>query len=175
MRYAEAFYNIAEEHNKIDEYQQELELVVKTIEEMENLREYMDHFLIPVDAKKEVISKIFADNISVMTLNFLHMIIDKRREAYLDFIVEEYQELTDIYHNISKAELISAQEVPEDAVQDLVEKLSISTGKIVQLKQTIDPLLIGGIKIRIGDQIIDATVAKKLEMLKTQLKEAKIS
>jgi RNA-directed DNA polymerase len=57
----------------------------------------------------------------------------------------------------------------------LAEKLSVSTGKTVQLQQTVDPALIGGIKIRMQDQIIDATVAKRLEMLKEKLKQVKIS
>lgn len=103
------------------------------------------------------------------------MIIDKRREAYIESIVEEYKELADISRNIAKADLITAQEVSEEEVNTLAQKLSASTGKTVHLKQTVDPSLIGGVKIRIGDQIIDGTVAKKLEMLKSQLLQVKIS
>lgn len=174
-RYAEAFFSIAQEHEKIDAYQEELELVAKTIEEVENLSEYLGHLIIPAQEKKDVINKIFAEQISPITLNFLLMIIDKRREAYIGSIVEEFKELADISRNIAKAELFSAQEVSEDNVKTLAEQLSASTGKTVYLKQTIDPSLIGGIKIRIGDQIIDGTVAKKLEMLKLKLLQTKLS
>ncbi len=103
------------------------------------------------------------------------MIIDKRREAYIPVIVEEYKELADEARNIMKAQLISAQEVSADEMKILADKLSASTGKTVQLQQTVDPALIGGIKIRMQDQIIDATVAKRLEMLKEKLKQVKIS
>lgn len=175
MRYAEAFFSIAQDNNKIDEYQQELELIIKNIEEIENLKAYLGHLIIPAKEKKELISKIFADEVSPVVLNFLMIIIDKRREVYLGSIVEEYKELADISRNIAKADLISAQEVPANEVKALAEKLSTSTGKTVQIKQIIDPSLIGGVKIRIGDQIIDGTVAKKLEMLKTQLLQTKIS
>ncbi|NLG33686.1 MAG: F0F1 ATP synthase subunit delta, partial [Syntrophomonadaceae bacterium] len=54
-RYAEAFFNIARESNKVDEYQQELELVVETIKKVENLEQYFAHLLIPVNEKKAVI------------------------------------------------------------------------------------------------------------------------
>ena len=174
-RYAEAFFSIAQDHDKIDEYQQELELIAKSIEEIENLKDYLGHLIIPAKEKKELISKIFADQVSQVTLNFLLMIIDKRREVYIGSIVDEYSELADISRNIAKADLITAQEVPADEVEALAEKLSSSTGKTVYLKQTIDPTLIGGVKIRIGDQILDGTVAKKLEMLKSQLIQTKIS
>lgn len=174
-RYAEAFFSIAQDHSKIDQYQQELELVVDAIKGSDILREYLDHLLIPAKEKKENITKLFGDKVSQITLNFLLMVIDKRREAYIEAIVEEYKELADISRNIAKADLISAQEVSEDELNTLAQKLSASTGKTVQLKQVIDPSLIGGVKLRIGDQIIDGTVAKKLEMLKTQLLQVKIS
>jgi F-type H+-transporting ATPase subunit delta len=83
--------------------------------------------------------------------------------------------MADESRNIKKAELISAREVPDNEVKALADKLSASTGKKVQLQTTIDPTLIGGIKIRIGDQIIDGSVAKKLQMLKVNLKQTKIS
>jgi len=103
------------------------------------------------------------------------MIIDKRRELYIATILEEYKAMADEARNIMKAELISAQEVPEEEVAGLAEKLSVSSGKKIQLKQVVDPSLIGGVKIRMGDKIIDATVAKKLQMLKEKLKKVKIS
>lgn len=175
MRYAEAFFSIAREANKVDEFELELEKAVEIIEGTEHFQDYLAHLLIPAKEKKEVIKKIFTGNVSQLTLNFILMIIDKRREAYIGVIVEQYKELADGLRNIMKAQLISAQELSADEVKVLAEKLSASTGKTVQLQQTVDPALIGGIKIRMQDQIIDATVAKRLEMLKEQLKKVKIS
>ncbi|MGI5911351.1 MAG: ATP synthase F1 subunit delta [Syntrophomonadaceae bacterium] len=174
-RYAEAFFNIARDNNKIDEFQQELEKIVVTIDEMDNLKEYFSHLLIPAKAKKEVATKIFSGQVSQMTLNFLFMVIDKRRESYINFIADEYKEMADESRNITKAELTAAREVPEDEIRFLAERLSAATGKIVQLDVQVNPALLGGIMIRIGDQIIDGTVAKRLQMLKAQLKQVKIS
>ena len=174
-RYAAAFFSIAREADKMDAFELELDKVLETIEGTENLKDYLAHLLIPSKAKKEVIGKIFAGNISQVTLNFHMMIIDKRREAYIPVIVEQYKDLADEARNIMKAQLISAQEVSADEMKILADKLSASTGKTVQLQQTVDTALIGGIKIRMQDQIIDATVAKRLEMLKEKLKQVKIS
>jgi len=174
-RYAEAFFSIAKENGKIEEFQQELETIVKIIDEVPNLKEYYNHLLIPAKQKKEATNKIFSGQISQVTLNFLLMVIDKKRETYISVIVEEYKAMADEYKNITKAELIAAHEIPESQVQSLADKLSTSTGRTVQFNIMVDPTLLGGLKIRIGDQIIDGTVAKKLEMLRGRLKQAKIS
>lgn len=174
-RYAEAFFSLAQEANKIDEYQTEMEKILATLEEVPDLKSYLGHLLVPAKDKKDILVKIFAGQVSQMTLNFLLMVVDKRREGYLGVIVDEYKTMADEFRNITKADLISAKEIPTDEVEVLAGKLSASTGKVVQLRQVVDESLIGGVKLRIGDRIIDATVAKKLEMLKDQLKKIKIS
>ncbi|MEN6460193.1 MAG: F0F1 ATP synthase subunit delta [Syntrophomonas sp.] len=174
-RYAEAFFSIARDNNKISEYQEELEKVVQIINQVDDLKEYFAHLLIPAAAKKEVATKVFADQVSPITMNFVLMIIDKKRETYIEVIVEEYKDMADESRNIAKVDLIAAKEVSDDEVKSLAEKLSASTGKTVQLKLTVDPSLLGGIKLRMGDKIIDGTVAKKLDMLRQTLKQAKIS
>lgn len=173
-RYAEAFFSIARDNNKIDEFQQELEKIVATIKETESLEEFLAHLLIPAKAKKEVLSQIFAGQISPLTLNFIMMIVDKRRENYIGVIVDQYKDMADESRNIVMAEMVAAREVPEDEVKSLADKLSASSGKTVKLQVKVDPSLLGGIKLRLGDRIIDGTVAKKLEMMKSQLKQAKI-
>ena len=76
---------------------------------------------------------------------------------------------------LRKQNYLPPVEVPEAELDDLAQKLSSSTGKTIHLKLTVDPSLLGGVKIRMGDQIVDGTVAKKLQMLKENLKHAKIS
>ncbi len=174
-RYAEAFFSIAQEANKIDEYQVEMEKVIQAITEVEGLKVYLGHLLVPVKEKKELVQKIFAEQLSPMTMNFLLMVIDKRRESYLEVIYKEFVDMADESRGIKKAELIAARDVPEQELADLAQRLSSSTGKKVILKLTVDPALLGGVKIRMGDQIVDGTVAKKLQMLKNNLKQAKIS
>jgi len=174
-RYAEAFFSIAREANKMDEFSAELGKIVQTIKETEGLGEYFAHPLVPAKEKKELANKLFAQAVSPMTLNFLLLVIDKKRETYLELIHQEYEDMADDSRNIKKAELISAMPVSDQDVQILADNLSRSTGKTIKLDLSVDPTMIGGLKIRVGDKIIDASVAKKLEMLKKNLTAAKIS
>ena len=79
------------------------------------------------------------------------------------------------YARINQGEVTSAKDVSEQDIAGLEKTLSEATGKKVRVTLTVDPSLIGGVKVRIGDRVIDASVVKKLDMLKSSLKRVKIS
>ncbi|NLU49082.1 MAG: F0F1 ATP synthase subunit delta [Syntrophomonadaceae bacterium] len=174
-RYAEALFAIAQETGKVDELQKELELIAETIDSSSDLKAFMFHPLVPPKDKKEIAAKLFGDHISPITKNFLNLVIDKRRETYFAAIVEEYRDMANEFRNVMFADLVSARDVSSEDLNVLKEKLAAATGKNIELKVSVDPSLIGGIKVRIGDRIIDASVKKKLEMLRDSLRNAKIS
>lgn len=174
-RYAEAFFAIAQDSQKIDQYQNELTLVVDTVAASAELKTYMAHVLIPPVEKKNILTKLFADKVSEVTLNFLKVIVDKRRASYFEAIQQEFVAMADESRGILKADLYSAKPVSDQEIAELEKSFSAATGKSVKLNLTIDPSLLGGIKVRVGDRVIDASVVKKLDMLKANLKKAKIS
>ncbi|ADI03026.1 MAG TPA: F0F1 ATP synthase subunit delta [Syntrophothermus lipocalidus] len=174
-RYAEALFAIAQDNNKVDELQGELELVVQAINAHEELKAYMLHPLIPPKDKKDVIVKLFGDKISEVTKNFLFLVSDKRREAYIEAMYEEYKAMANEFKNVLHADLVSAKKLEESDISMLRERLATATGKSIDFNVSIDPSLIGGIRVRVGDRIIDASIKKKLEMLKDNLRKVKIS
>jgi len=174
-RYAEALFIIAQQENKIDEYQGELQKFVAIFNETPYLKEYLSHLLIPAIDKKKVILENYASEMSQVVVNFIQLLIDKRREGYIGVIMEEYVEMAEVSRGVRTAELFSAQEVDEAVMTALIDKLSKATGKTIRLKVSVDPSLIGGIKLKVGDQVIDGTVAKKLQLLKEDLRKIRIS
>lgn len=174
-RYAEAFFAIAQEQQQVDLFQKEISEIAETISAHDELGVYMDHVLIPPKDKKEIISRLFAGKVSEVTLNFVRLVIDKRRANYFGAITEEYKAMADNSRNVLKADFVSARHVDKEDITELEKALSSATGKQVRINLTIDPSLIGGVKVRVGDRVIDASVVKKLEMLKSSLIQAKIS
>ena len=172
-RYAEALFAIAQETDKVDEMQKDLELIAETIDSYDELKSCIFHTLIPPREKRDVVNKLFGPPVSEMVLNF-YVVIDKRRDTYIGAMAEEYKDMANEYKNVLFADLISAREVSDEDVQVLKEKVAAATGKSVDMEVSIDPSLIGGIKMRIGDRIIDASVKKKLELLRDDLKKARI-
>jgi len=174
-RYAEAIFSIAQEVQSVDSFESALKEVASLLEASSDLAEYMYHPLIPSRAKKETAEQLFAGKLSPMILDFIKLVIDKRRERYLVAISEEYISLADEARNIIKAELTTAMPLSDAEVEEITSKLSVSIGKNIRLQVKVDPSLLGGIKIRVGDRVIDASVAKKLAMLQSDMSKAKIS
>ena len=85
-RYAEAFFSIAQDNNKVDEFQAEMGKIVQSIQENEDLRAYFAHPLVPAREKKELVSKIFAQSVSQLTLNFFLLVLDKTRSLSGSYI-----------------------------------------------------------------------------------------
>lgn len=169
-RYAQALYEIAVDNETLDKQQEELRGVTEIIEQEPDLWKIIHHPQVTVTNKKEMITQLFADQVSQTTLNFLYLIIDRHREAYLSGITAEYIRLANEARNIIEAVVISARELNEGQKQQLAKVLSRLAGKDVNPQYKVDPALIGGLQVRIGDKVIDGSVKYKLETLKQSLK-----
>jgi F-type H+-transporting ATPase subunit delta len=173
-RYAEAAFSLAKEQNQIDLYQQQLSLVLDSLEAVPEFKSYFYNFLVPLKEKKEILAKIFQADLSVNVLDFLFLLVDKRREAYLEGIVAEFGALADESRNIKNAELYTASELPKKDLKALEMRLNKATGKKIRLNAHVDPELLGGVKLRIEDRIIDATLKKRLQLLGAAMKKKQV-
>ena len=108
-------------------------------------------------------------------MNFINLVIDKRRESLLLEIYEEFEALAAEANNIVKGEIYTARAVPEAALTELMASLSEKTGKKIVLIPKIDPSLIGGVVVKIGDKVVDATIKSQLASLKQRMQNAKTS
>jgi len=168
-RYANAFFAIAKEQNALDTFEKELETVVNTIEANADLKRVMDDQLLAAEVKKDVVAKVFEGNVSPLTVDFLKVVLDKRREAYLKDMFNAFVTYANEARNIFDAEVTSAQPLAEADIETIKAKLSKMTGKNIRLKTAVNPDLIGGITVRIGDKVIDGSVTRRLSVLKEVL------
>lgn len=162
-RYAEAIYEIADEKNKVDSLYKELNLVMEVYEKDEDFKLYIDHPLVKKAEKKKFISTLFADKFEENTLELLEYLIDKNRLSFIKSIVIEYLKIFYAKNSIVEAEATFASEPGEKQVAKLVEKLEKRTSKNVKLSTKVDKSILGGVVIRIEDEIIDASVKRELE------------
>lgn len=168
-RYASALFELAFEEQKHHKVQEELAFIRSCIEDEPSFFELLKSPLITADEKKDIISNIFRDRVCMEVLNFLYIIIDKGREAYIKNIVNEYILLVDSVQNKVDAVAITAVPMEKQDLLMLQANLSKSSGKNIQLQNQVDPTIIGGVLVKIGDKVIDGTIKNRLATMQEQL------
>ncbi|ATW25979.1 ATP synthase F1 subunit delta [Candidatus Formimonas warabiya] len=168
-RYAQALFEIAKNHNALDKYAADLKLIMELMESREDLKKFFYGPLVPGAAKKDLIKKAVSGAVDPMVFNFINLIIDKSREIFLADIVEEFNQFLAAENQTLTAKVRSAVALTEAQTGQLEDKLSRLTGKKVKAAVNVDPSLIGGIVVRIGDTVYDGSIAKQLNILKEHL------
>ena len=167
-RYARAIFDLALEQDRIEQVRSELRQVAQAIEDNAALKRMLKNQLVPTAAKKAVFSQAFGQ-LSNVTANFLKLVLDKRRGIHLMEIVSQFMVLADLSESIVHAEVCSAVFLSEEDLADLQQSLSTATGKTVCLQSRLEPELIGGMVVKLGDRVYDGSVQRRLSAMKDRL------
>jgi len=170
-RYAEALYAIAEREKSVDAIEQELIAVDAVVRENRDLQKVLYHPRITSEDKKSVLSELLSGKVSQVTMEFLNLLVDRQREQFLSVIVEYYVNLANKARNITEARITSAIELTADEQKALAALLDKITGKKVETSFNVDPSLIGGVVVRIGDRVIDGSIRTRLATLREHLRQ----
>lgn len=170
-RYSQALFEVGKEENKLDEYLEEIKLIGDVCSEYKDFFELLKTPKISISEKKDVFEETFEGKISKEVSNFLKIILDKRRINNIFEITKEYEKLVDKHNGVVKADAYTTTPLEEETLKLLEENLSKTTDKKVKLTNKIDETLIGGVKIILGDKVIDGTLKKKLTNIESSLKK----
>lgn len=170
-RYAEALYDLAAETGMVDRMENELEAVSEAIKASAELKKILHHPRITAEEKKGLIKDLFAGKVSPVMENFLYLLIDRKREALLDEIRERFVDLANKARNIVRAEVTSAVELTAKEKEELQEVLGRITKKNVKISYQVDPGIIGGVVVRIGDRVIDGSLRTRLAAMRDHLRQ----
>lgn len=172
-KYSNAIFELAQEEDKLVEYGKELAEVCTGLNSVPAAMAFLTNPQVATKAKRELIAKLFAGELSKNVYNFLLLLVDKRRIGLLTAIEEEYRALSNEARGILIADVTTAEPASEAQQKKLVEKLASVTGKKVELRLHEDKSLIGGVVVKIGDRRIDGSIAGRLQSLKKELMASK--
>lgn len=147
----------------------DLEAVNKAVSSTPEFNVVLEHPAIPAADKKQLLIGAFEKSVDDLTLRFLQLLADRRRLNLLAYVEDTYRELLNQRKNIATASVTSADALSEKAVAEIKTKLIKQLGKQVELAVKVDRSLIGGIVLRVGDQVIDGSLKGKLEALERSL------
>ncbi len=168
-RYASALLELAIESNKVDTYQKQIKFVYSVIKENPNLVEFLKCYTIDNEEKKNLIGKIFKEEVETNILYFMYLLIDKKRVNYLDRICLEFNSACNEYRGILEGVIYTVELLNDEQIKELENSVALKLNKKVELTNSIDPSLIGGVKIVVNDTVFDNSVASRLQSLKQEL------
>lgn len=168
-RYALAIYEVAESKNQVEKYIQDLKDICDVIYENEDFYKIVVHPQISTSNKKQTFKKAFEGKIDEELLNFLLLLIEKDR---IGFLKEKVAQLEQIYlekRNMIVAKVKSVIPLSEAQQDKLKENLGKKFNKEIILKQEIDKSIIGGLCVKVGDEVIDGSIRYQLEQIKLHM------
>jgi len=168
-RYAAALFAVSAREQRTVAIRTELQSIIEAIEQNPLLKTTLTHPLLTEERKKATVESVFKDSVSADTLAFLNLLIDKRRTHALSAINDEFTRLVREQQNIEFATAVTAIPLTRHETRELEKSLEARTGKDIELKTEVDPSLMGGVLVRIGDTVLDGTVKGNLERLREHL------
>jgi ATP synthase F1 delta subunit len=168
-RYAIAVASIAAERGISERVGADLTAMAAAIGRRGLIHEFFVAPIIDRPDKERVLANAFEGRVDPVSLHTLLLLVRKRRESLLDAIVSEYQALQREARGAETLVLTSARPLDRGEYRALIEKLERLYGKKFEVTEQIDPSLIGGLRLVMGDRRIDATVAGRLDNLAREL------
>jgi F-type H+-transporting ATPase subunit delta len=170
--YAQAIFAVAEAEGDLEDVEDELFRFGKIVGSRGDLREALTDPSLPPDRKKAVIGELLGAKASKNTISLLDFLMEQGLARDLGRIIDALSEFAAERHRHAVAEVRAAVPIDEHRRARLQDALSRVTGKDVDVRVLVDESVIGGAVARVGEQVFDGTVRRKLEMARQQLGRA---
>jgi ATP synthase F1 delta subunit len=166
--YATALYQAAEESGRLEEVRRDLGEFVQAVEASPELRQFLATEDVS-DARKKAVLLELTEGGEEQVRNLLRLLVDKNRETELTAIYRAFVNLLEQAQGIVHVEVVTAVPLPPALREALRSKIESSLDKTVELTLTVDKEILGGLRLRIGDRVADASVRHRLERLRELL------
>jgi F-type H+-transporting ATPase subunit delta len=168
--YARALFDIGIEGKALGTIYDELHAVHKAIRGLDpELRAFFNMPQLRRDDKRRILSLAFEGKVSRPVLGLLHVLVQKRREPLFDNVVDEFDRYRDRHEGRVQATVTTAREMDEEITSALRAALEKRTNRKVDLHQRIDPEVLGGIRVNLGDYVLDGTLRRGLMDMRRNL------
>jgi F-type H+-transporting ATPase subunit delta len=169
-RYADALISISSAQDAMEGFQQELDALTRTYNDESLFREYLLDPAVDRSVKQETVSKVFSGRVRNELVNLLLLLVEKGSISSLPGIAKEFSRMADEKRNILNIEITAYEPLDKSQLEQLTEKLRKQFGaSAVKSTVNIDKTLLGGTRVRIGDKLIDGSVAGSLKSLRNML------
>ena len=170
-RYAEAAFQVAREDRTLDRWESDLALLAGVLED-QPLRLLVEHPAVPYPDKERVVRAALGKRIAPDALNLFLLMVRRGRPGAVGDTIERFGELLRRERGISRAEVRTALPLDKEGRDAISARIGVLTGDRVELQEVVDESLIGGVAVRVGDRLYDASLRSRLERLRSRLRTA---
>ncbi|HSD08626.1 ATP synthase F1 subunit delta [Flavobacterium sp.] len=167
-RYATAILDLASSKGVSEVVNNDMKSIASTIKGNEELNTFIHNPTIKVDVKENALLEVFA-SVDNVTKGLFHLLFENKRFEILNAIATEYNKLFDIKNNVEVAKVTTAIAMDAELEAKVKAKIATLSDKKITIENIVDPSIIGGFILRIGDQQYNASVANRLQVLKREL------
>ncbi|AFZ52067.1 ATP synthase F1 subunit delta [Dactylococcopsis salina] len=164
--YASALMSLADSQNLIERFGNDAKELLAALKSSQDLKQFLANPVIKIDDKKAVLRRITGEGLHQYLVNFLQLVVDKKRTAFLTGILEQFLALVRDRTSTVLAEVTSVTELSNEQRDRVKERVKAMTNaQNVELETTLDPSLIGGVVIKVGSQVLDASLKGQLRRI----------
>jgi F-type H+-transporting ATPase subunit delta len=167
--YARGLFEVARAEGTLDEVEDELFRFARAYESNEELRSKLTDEFIPIERRTAIVEDLLGGQATATTTQLVSMVVGTGRARDLPAIVDELVQRAASAKDLDVAEVRTAVPLTDDQQARLKAALENATGKRLNLKATVDPVVLGGVVATVGDTVIDDTVRTRIEQLKSRL------
>jgi F-type H+-transporting ATPase subunit delta len=169
--YARSLFEVAKEHDVLDRVHDELGEFAEALSDNRSLQVFLFSPYFSSEEKRQGVRKIVSDADERFE-NFLELLAERHRMPALFRIKREFDALWAEEHKLLAVTVTSAVELDEGLAEDIAKRIQEQTGRTVELSSNVDPDVLGGLMVRVGNMVLDDTVRNKLERLRKQVAKA---
>ncbi len=169
--YARALFEVAVKHDELDEIHDELGQFADALNDNRDLSTFFFSPYFSTDEKKDVLGRT-VDGAEPEFMNFLEALVERHRMPVIFRIRARFEQLWEEERKLLPVEVTSAVALDEQTVSNIGKRIGEQTGRAVQLSSTVDPEILGGLVLRVGNFVLDASIRNRLEQLRKQVAQA---
>lgn len=172
--YAEALFESATAAGAVDDVNRDLGAFANAVQESAELREVIDNPEVNRRAKRSIIDAL-TDGANPLVANFLKVLVDRGRLGELPEIAQAFADRVDTAEARLEVEAITAIPLPTDLRERIIEQIQSKTGQSVVLTESVDPEIVGGLVLKVGELVVDGSVRHDLDRLAERLHSVSVN
>jgi len=169
--YARALFEVAQERGDLDGIREQIAQFADALEGERGLQTFFFSPYFSTEEKKDGLRKVI-DGAEPAVLNFLELLVENHRSPAIFRIRTEYDQLWEHENKLLPVEITSAVELDDEIAKRIGDQIGEQTGQRVELTKTVDPDIIGGLVLRVGNSILDASIRNRLDNLRKNVAKA---